>query len=498
MAKKKPLHRPPQARRPSKKGRQWPWWVGALIVLVAAVAMAWPKQEPQKKTSRRKKKSTLDAAAEAGATWARLMSQGDALASNGEFAAAEAAYRAATELQRLSPGYTNLASVLTETGRFEEAASTAAKGVELAVDDGERASALINLGVALGRASKPREALDAFSTAARLNSTTAAGYATRVAIALGDLETAKAMCRLAPDQSDSAYALAVLGEDVQIPDREEPALLFARFEQTGDWSFVERANALQWARVPPTRAQTSAPEATRAMARAMLHMYGDVELRQRPGRTPLLIVGPPCAGATLLHAALSRHPAVGANGVTTTYLNDVVATLGPNAVLTANATFLDHLAGEYLSDLPPDGRYAVDASVDNIWWIGCAASILGSNMRVLVVQRDHGLAAAISKTWFKGNAARDYTSDAAALAARLDAIRVLSDHWAAKLGGSIVKVVNFEELLDSPSDVLSDILTWLELDWHPDCLEPQATSIPLDVPTTAAVAVRKHGFRLQA
>jgi len=226
---------------------------------------------------------------------------------------------------------------------------------------------------------------------------------------------------------------------------------------------------------------------------------------------PVLLVGAPRSGATLLEAALSRAPGVGVRQIDGA-LGDAVSKVGVAAFepATRDQALVDQVGAEYVASVrraarvladdentttPEKVKVMVDPLVDNVFWAGAAVEALKGRARVIVVRRQNVDATAFSiyKTFFSQNG-REWTYEPVSIRARLVAVRRLEQLWLDKLGDAVI-TVEYEKLVNDPQAELTRVLTWLGLDFSPDCLQPHLSPYALPTPHATAGALRQPGFR---
>lgn len=407
------------------------------------------------------------------------MARGDAALQRGDLVQAEEAYRAAIGAgPGLSPAYSNLANLLTRTGRPEEAVATARRGAELATSKKEAASAWVNLGVALQATRDDRGAYEAFLAAREADAATS-HLAAGSAIALGDLEMAATCAR---DSPAGALTLARLGYEVETDDD------FANFEM------LHRAGSFDeaWAAISAANRALVTDETTEdaalAMAEAVVSSFPHRMVFRQAKIAPVLVLGPTRSGTTLLSAALSRHSGITLR--TSSLINDALAHYGPGPFLRRNQTVLGPLREKYLADV--DTKYLLDANHENVWWLGAAHALFDGALKVIVLDRRRdALAFSNFKTHFS-RGRREWTSHPPALFARLDAIRRLSRHW---LQTTDALEVKFEDLVRNPTDTITTVLQFLDLPPEPACFDP--ANAPDAFHTPAAIELRRSRSPLE-
>ncbi|MFH1467099.1 MAG: sulfotransferase, partial [Pseudomonadota bacterium] len=184
---------------------------------------------------------------------------------------------------------------------------------------------------------------------------------------------------------------------------------------------------------------------------------------------PVLIVGMPRSGTTLLEQALGRHPQVAPGGELED-LRDIAreAYAGP-----ITAARLDPLAQRYLTHLEalgPGAARVTDKMPHNYLHLGLAALLL-PGARVLHCVRDP-----VDTCWscFRQpfGAGLPYTADLAWLGSYHRAYAGLMAHWRQALVLPMLQV-RYEALVTKPEPVLREVLAFLELPWDQACLHPE-------------------------
>jgi hypothetical protein len=183
---------------------------------------------------------------------------------------------------------------------------------------------------------------------------------------------------------------------------------------------------------------------------------------------PTLIVGMPRSGTTLLEQALSAHPGIAAGGELED-LRDLAreAYAGP-----ITSPRLDTLAARYLGRLRaigPEAQRVTDKMPHNFLHLGLVALML-PRARVIHCRRDP-----VDTCWscFRQHfgAGLAYTTDLAWLGAFHRSYADLMEHWRGALPLAMLEV-DYEELVAQPEPTLRRVLAFLDLPWHPACLEP--------------------------
>uniref|UniRef100_A0A7S3JWG4 Protein-tyrosine sulfotransferase n=1 Tax=Aureoumbra lagunensis TaxID=44058 RepID=A0A7S3JWG4_9STRA len=275
-------------------------------------------------------------------------------------------------------------------------------------------------------------------------------------------------------------------------------------------TLLEKANAIKLDSVSRQRdPRTWSPSSTLTAASSVISAFPTeaVEATLRANHPddnipmPLFLVGSPRAGATLLAAMLASSPSIAVRDPQRPGLGDAVSRHGV-AALQGNSDVIDAVAETYRQgnsfleytnqNQSSSTVYAMDAGIDNLWWLGAAAYALrDSRMRIIVIKRKDAKAQAFSiwKTAFSQNG-REWSYDPNALVARLRALERLETHWLSVLPAENIKLVYYEDLVSNPKSILEDIyINFLGLEMHLASLQPHALPIAIPHPQTSG-AVR--------
>ena len=194
----------------------------------------------------------------------------------------------------------------------------------------------------------------------------------------------------------------------------------------------------------------------------------------------MFVVGAPRSGGTLLHAALSRHAELATDGDAPSILAELAAERGlkffdwasDEDLADAGRTYRQRHHARAVNAATENASFAIDAALENIWWLGAAAQYLEAE--------DPGFWALVIR--------RDMKPQLDDLGARLQAIRRMEDHWLATMPDR-VKLVEYEKLVSEPAAVLADVFAWLGVGACELCLRPDETESAL----TSAGATEARG-----
>ncbi|MCP3902883.1 MAG: tetratricopeptide repeat protein [Planctomycetes bacterium] len=218
---------------------------------------------------------------------------------------------------------------------------------------------------------------------------------------------------------------------------------------------------------------------------------------------PILIVGMPRTGSTLVEQILDRHPLV--HGAGESYVLRKIASGLPLAVGSADpyplcvtsldAEVADRVGREYVQALRATGPVAaqrvVDKNLANFENLGLV-SLIVPRARVIHCRRDPVNTCfscfATALDWISF----DYATDLEAVGRRYLEYERLITHWNAVLGEPILEV-DYEQLVDEQEAVTRTILEFLGLPWEDRCLRFHESSRP--AATLSQDQVRRPVYR---
>jgi tetratricopeptide (TPR) repeat protein len=199
--------------------------------------------------------------------------------------------------------------------------------------------------------------------------------------------------------------------------------------------------------------------------------------------TPVLIVGMPRSGTTLVEQIVSSHPEVAAGGELI-FWNGRGAAWDQAGPAGTEAAFLAHAAAEYLGLLRAIGPKAVrvtDKMPFNFLWAGLIhlafprATIIHCRRAVI------DTALSIHQTHFHPSMA--FPTGGAELVAYFESYRRLTDHWRSVLPADRFIEVDYEELTRAPEPAIRRIIASCGLSWHNACLRPEQNRRAVKTPS---------------
>ena len=200
---------------------------------------------------------------------------------------------------------------------------------------------------------------------------------------------------------------------------------------------------------------------------------------------PVLIIGMPRSGTTLVEQIISMHPEVGAGGELN-FWNERGAAwhrLGANEPSTALSEFLAKAAADYLRVLRPIAPKATrvsDKMPFNFLWAGLIH--LAFPRAVIIHCRRVAVDTALSihQTHFNPDLA--FPTGGAELVTYFRCYRRITDHWRRVLPPDRFIDVDYEELTREPEPVIRRMIAACGLTWNDACLRhernPRAVKTP--------------------
>ena len=216
------------------------------------------------------------------------------------------------------------------------------------------------------------------------------------------------------------------------------------------------------------------------------------ELGSRDG-TPILIVGMPRSGTTLVEQILSSHREVIA-GDELNFWNERGTQWLQVGNLGLEATFLRRAAADYLRVLRAIGPKAVrvtDKMPFNFLWAGLIHLALPRATIVHCCRAPIDTALSIHQTLFHPSLA--FPTGGARLVAYFHSYRRLIEHWRRVLPAARFIEIDYEQLTREPEPVIRRLLASCGLAWDEACLRPELN--PRSVKTPSKWQTRQPIYR---
>jgi len=199
--------------------------------------------------------------------------------------------------------------------------------------------------------------------------------------------------------------------------------------------------------------------------------------------TPVMILGMPRSGTTLVEQIVSNHPQAGAGGELH-FWNDRGATWHRSGTTGTEAPFLARAAADYLGVLraiAPRAARVTDKMPFNFLWAGLIHMAFPRATIIHCRRAAVDTALSIHQTHFHPTLA--FPTGGAELVMYFRSYQRLIDHWQSVLPADRFIEVDYEELTRSPEPVIRRIIAACGLDWHNACLRPESNPRAVRTPS---------------
>ena len=189
--------------------------------------------------------------------------------------------------------------------------------------------------------------------------------------------------------------------------------------------------------------------------------------------TPILIVGLPRSGTTLVEQVLSAHPAVRAGGELS-FWNEQGSAWERAPTAAAQALLLTRSAASYrhqLLHMAGGATRVTDKMPLNFQWLGLVH--LALPRATFIHCRRNLLATALSIHQTHFNPHMSFPTGGPALVAYMRAYERLCAHWRSVLPPTRFIEIDYEGLVTQPEPVIRRIVAACGLEWNETCLAPQ-------------------------
>ncbi|RBW45451.1 hypothetical protein DS901_04330 [Loktanella sp. D2R18] len=198
-------------------------------------------------------------------------------------------------------------------------------------------------------------------------------------------------------------------------------------------------------------------------------------------QSPVLVVGMPRTGSTLLEQILSNHPQIGGIGESK-YLREAASKAGvdfqdgsslADTIRKITPDQAQELAAEYLqksTNAQPGMLRIVDKNLHNFEILGLYAKLF-PKARIINALRDP-MDNCVSCYLAPLSNFHSYTQDLTSLGQYYSEFRRLMDHWKKVLPNPIMEV-HYEDVVADTEGKAREVIDFLGLDWDPACLSFQ-------------------------
>jgi tetratricopeptide (TPR) repeat protein len=206
--------------------------------------------------------------------------------------------------------------------------------------------------------------------------------------------------------------------------------------------------------------------------------------------TPVLVVGMPRSGTTLIERIISSHPRA-AGGGELVFWNEHAPTWTEAEV---DPIAADRLRGDYLGVLRaigPDAACVTDKMPFNFLWIGLVHLLLPRARIVHCRRNPIDTCLSIFQTQFAQN--WSFASDRGDLASYYRQYLRLMDHWRAVIPADRLIDVDYESAIGQPEETARRLIAFCGLPWDGACLNPERN--PHAVKTASKWQARQPIYR---
>lgn len=218
-----------------------------------------------------------------------------------------------------------------------------------------------------------------------------------------------------------------------------------------------------------------------------------------PEEAPILVIGMPRTGTTLVDRILASHPQTESVGELQALPLAVKAAsrtrsrtvLDPETILAASATDLGAIGRDYLARAAhhrrTPARRFIDKFPGNVFYAGIAARAL-PNATIVCLRRSpmDTILANFRNLFATGSRYYDYSYDLLDIAAYYARFDRLMAFWRKALPGRILEL-RYEALIDDQEGLTRQLLAQCRLDWSDACLDFHAHAGAVSTPSAAQV-----------
>jgi tetratricopeptide (TPR) repeat protein len=199
--------------------------------------------------------------------------------------------------------------------------------------------------------------------------------------------------------------------------------------------------------------------------------------------TPVLILGMPRSGTTLVEQIVSSHPDVGPGGELH-FWNARGTAWHTSGAEGTEAAFLSQAATDYLGVLRAIAATAArvtDKMPFNFLWAGLIHVAFPRATIIHCRRAAADTALSIHQTHF--HPSLPFPTGGAELVAYIRCYQRLMDHWRSVLPGDRFVEVDYEELTRAPEPAIRRIIAACGLPWHDACLRPECNPRRVNTPS---------------
>lgn len=199
--------------------------------------------------------------------------------------------------------------------------------------------------------------------------------------------------------------------------------------------------------------------------------------------TPVLILGMPRSGTTLVEQIISAHPEVAAGGELN-FWNQRGSEWHRSSAAANDAPFPEKAAADYLGVLrgiAPTATRVTDKMPFNFLWAGLIHLVFPNATIIHCRRAAIDTALSIHQTHFHPGLV--FPTGGPELVAYFHGYHRLVDHWRTVLPYDRFIEIEYEELTRDPEPVIRSIIAACGLPWHDACLHPEANRRTVKTPS---------------
>ena len=187
---------------------------------------------------------------------------------------------------------------------------------------------------------------------------------------------------------------------------------------------------------------------------------------------PVFICGMFRSGSTLVEQILAAHPAIQAGGELEFFARKVASELSPfpEIIEQINKAKCEAFAQEYIEYIQqrfPEGRLVTDKRVDNFLYVGLILSLF-PKAKIIFTERNP-LDNCLSVYFQRLGHSMNYATSLNHISHYYSQQKSLMNHWKSVFPDAVF-VCNYDELVTQPELNIAALLTFLDLEWSPNCL----------------------------
>jgi tetratricopeptide (TPR) repeat protein len=226
-------------------------------------------------------------------------------------------------------------------------------------------------------------------------------------------------------------------------------------------------------------------ETDRLIARCTPELIAQASELGRTDATPVLIIGMPRSGTTLVEQIISMHPEVGAGGELN-FWNERGAEWHRSVAEKpfVFSEFLKSAGKDYLGVLrgiAPRAARVTDKMPFNFLWAGLIHLAFPQAVIIHCRRAAVDTALSIHQTFFHPTLA--FPTGGPELVAYFQRYQRLVDHWRRVLPADRFIEVDYEELTRAPEPVIRRMIAACGLPWHESCLRPETNPRAVKTPS---------------